>query len=167
MQDDLSAGARWLVENHIADRDRICIVGWSYGGYAAAMGLVKSPDMFRCAASINGVYDLPKLIIDEKDYIGGRVWTDHIGLEGENARTVSPFDQAQKIQSPLLIVHAEDDGRVQVSQATEMHQRLKRNDKAVTFVRLPHGGHSLVNESARETLLENLESFLDENLGSR
>ena len=166
MQDDVTAGAIWLAEQGIADPDRICIVGWSYGGYAATMGLIKTPDIYRCAVSINGVYDLPKFIIDDKDYVGGSVWTRHMGLDGESARTVSPVHQVDRIQAPLLIIHAEDDGRVQLSQANSMHQRLTRADKAVSFVKLPRGGHSMINEYSRLAVLESIEVFLENELGA-
>ena len=96
MQDDVVDGTNWLIAEGIADPDRICIVGWSYGGYSAAMGAVQTPDLYRCAASINGVLDLPRLIADDRRYISGSVWTRHMGLEDENAKSVSPYHQAKR-----------------------------------------------------------------------
>lgn len=163
MQDDLTAGAKWLIERGIADKDRICIAGWSYGGYAAAMGLIKTPNLFRCGISVNGVYNLPEIIVDGEKFVGGAVWTKNIGLAGESAKTVSPFHQADRIEAPLLLIHAEDDSRVPYSQAKSMHKRLKKNDRPASLIRLPGGGHNLQNSASRTTMLEAIETFLTEN----
>ena len=69
MQDDITDGVKMLVDKGIADPDHMCIVGASYGGYAALMGAIKTPELFRCAASLNGVTDLIDLINDMRFYI--------------------------------------------------------------------------------------------------
>ncbi len=166
MQDDVDAGARWLVEQGIADSDRICIVGWSYGGYSAAMGLVKSPELYRCGVGINGVYNLPQYIADAREYVGGTVWTRHIGLEGEKTRSVSPHHQADRFKAPFLIIHAVDDHRVRVGQADGLYEELKENDKAATLIKVEHGGHSMVTTEARQTILQTIEQFLSLSIGA-
>ena len=65
MQDDISDGVTWLIEQGIADPERVCIVGSSYGGYAALMGALKTPELYRCAVSLAGVTDL-KLLLREQ-----------------------------------------------------------------------------------------------------
>lgn len=167
MQDDVTDGTQWLIAEGIADADRICIAGWSYGGYAAAMGAVKTPGLFRCAASINGVLDLPRLIADDRRYVGGSVWTRHMGLDGESAKTVSPYHQAERISVPMLIIQAKDDPRVHADQGQRMAKRLKRLGKTVRYIELELGGHSMRNQTARETILDALETFLAENIGAR
>jgi dipeptidyl aminopeptidase/acylaminoacyl peptidase len=166
MQDDVSDAAAWLVEQGIADPERMCIVGWSYGGYAAAMAAVKTPSLFRCAASINGVLDLARQIFEDKEYIGGSIWTKHMGLDGERAKAVSPYNQAEKIVIPMLIIQAKDDARVTSEQGQRMARRLKRLDKPVEYVEIEIGGHSMTNQAARLTILESLESFLAANIGA-
>lgn len=166
MQEDVTDGTKWLIEQGIADPERICIVGWSYGGYSAAMGAVQTPDLFQCAASINGVLDLPRLINDDRGYIGGSVWTTHMGLEDENAKLVSPYHQAERIQIPMLIIQAEDDARVHLDQGKRMTSRLKRLKKPYEYVEVELGGHSMTNEPARQTILRSVESFLEETLRS-
>lgn len=165
MQDDVDAGARWLAAEGIADPERVCIAGWSYGGYSAAMGLVKSPEIYRCGIGINGVYNLPMLIGYDKKYIGGSTWTRHIGLEGESTRSVSPFHQAEEIQAPFLIIHAEDDARVEIDQASNMHKALKKAGAESELVVLPLGGHSMRNAEARVRILNELEQFLAKHIG--
>ncbi len=166
MQEDVTDSAHWLVEQGIADPDRMCIVGWSYGGYSAAMGGVQTPNLYQCAASINGVLDSPRLIADDKKYIGGSTWTRHMGLEDTKAKTVSPYHQAKLIKIPILIVQAMDDSRVHLDQGKKMAKRLKRLNKPVEYVEVDFGGHSMTNEAARQQILRSLEAFLAENLGA-
>lgn len=164
MQEDVTDGTTWLIAEGIAAPDRICIVGWSYGGYSAAMGAVQTPELYQCAGSINGVLDLPGLIADDKKYIGGSSWTRHMGLEDESARSVSPYHQAERIQVPVLIAQAKDDARVHDDQAKRMVKRLKRLKKPVEYVKVEFGGHSMNNETARLQILQSLERFLGENI---
>jgi len=165
MQQDVTDGTRWLVDTGVADAGRICIVGWSYGGYAAAMGAVQTPDLYQCAASINGVLDLPRLIADDRRYIGGSVWTRHMGLEDESSKSVSPYHQAESIRVPMLIIQAKDDTRVHADQGRRMAKRLRRLKKSVEYVEVEFGGHTMDNEEARTTILRSLEGFLADNLG--
>lgn len=165
MQDDVTDGTRWLIDQGIADPDRICIVGWSYGGYAAAMGAVKTPGLFRCAASINGVLNLPLQIEEEERYFEGRELTDTIGLEGETSKKVSPFHQAEDITAPMLIIQSVDDTIVHKEQGREMAKRLGDLGKHVEYVEIEFGGHSMRNVPARRQILESLEAFLGKNLG--
>ena len=164
MQDDVAAGAMWLIDQGIAGKDRICIAGWSYGGYAAAMGLAKTPTLYQCGISINGLYNLPQLIADDKDYAGGSNWVQHIGLDGESARSVSPFYQAESITKPLLIIYTKDDGRIPSSQAKAMYKQLKRTKSPAKLLALENGGHSLDDAASRIRALESFEQFLQETI---
>jgi len=166
MQDDVTDGARWLIEQGIADPERMCVVGWSYGGYAAAMAAVKTPDLFKCAASINGVLNLPRLITGDKlKYAHGREWTDNMGLTGESSRAVSPYHQASEIKIPMLIVQSLDDTRVDSNQGATMAKRLASQGNTVEYVEVEFGGHSITNVAGRKTLLNALGVFVDENIG--
>ena len=160
MQEDVTDGIHWLIESGIADPERICIVGWSYGGYSAAIGLVQTPDLYRCGASINGVLDLPRLIADDRRYIGGKAWTQDMGLDGEKASAVSPYHRADEIVAPMLIIQAEDDPRVHVDQGRKMARSMASKGKEVEYVEVELGGHSMTNEIARRQILLSLESFL-------
>jgi dipeptidyl aminopeptidase/acylaminoacyl peptidase len=164
MQDDVSDGAAWLVEEGIADPDRICIVGWSYGGYAAAMGAVKTPDLYRCAVSINGILNLPVQVTQEREYVGADNWVDNIGLEGASLRAVSPYHQAAKIGIPMLIIQASDDPVVRRSQGRGMHDRLADLDKDVRYVEVEFGGHTMHTREARLAILDAIEAFLEQHL---
>ena len=167
MQDDVTDGARWLVAEGIADPDRMCIVGWSYGGYAAAMGAVKTPGLFQCAASINGVLDLVRHINHVENYVGGSFYTRQTGLDGADTKEVSPFHQAERIEVPMLIIQADDDPVVPIDQGERMAKRLRTLKKPVELVTVTLGGHSMTNEQARLTILQSLGTFLDRHIGDR
>lgn len=166
MQDDLSDGVAHLVRSGIADPERVCIVGWSYGGYAALMGTIKTPELYRCAVSINGVSDLQRLASRygfDRDY--RQFIREYIGLEGSSLEDVSPLANADKIEAPVLLVHAADDHRVPVEHADDMAEKLKRHSKSVRYERISFGGgHSLLNGSARLQMMTALERFLRDHL---
>ena len=79
MLDDITDGAQWLIKEKIAAADRICILGEGFGGYAALMSAVKTPDLYRCAASLNGISDLHSLVAQGRKYVGGFYFRRHIG----------------------------------------------------------------------------------------
>jgi dipeptidyl aminopeptidase/acylaminoacyl peptidase len=84
MQDDETDAAQWAIAQGHADPKRICIMGGSYSGYAALFGAVKTPDLFKCSISINGVADVPQLLKDDRNVIGGNSWIVNIrGKENE------------------------------------------------------------------------------------
>jgi len=168
MQDDLTDGVLHLVNAGIADPDRVCIVGWSYGGYAALMGTIKTPGLYRCAVSINGVSDLKRLAgrysfdSEYREFI-----RDYIGLEGASLSDVSPARNAAKVGVPVLLVHAADDHRAPVEHSDDMARQLRRYDKRVQYERIDYGGgHSLLNGEARLRMVRAVEAFLKEHLYS-
>ena len=168
MQDDLSDGVAWAVAQQLADPSRVCIVGGSYGGYAALMGVVKTPHQYRCAVSFAGVSDLPDLIAFEQDYLGGaesaerligRVWGDR-----ERLRATSPARQAERIQVPVLLVHGSVDRVVPVEQSADMAKALKRAGKTYRYIEQEGGDHHLTRYEHRLEFFKALEAFLDEHL---
>jgi dipeptidyl aminopeptidase/acylaminoacyl peptidase len=170
MQDDLTDAVQWAVEQKVADARRICIVGASYGGYAALMGAVKTPDLYRCAASFAGVSDLQDLIAHASEYIGGadaierqigKYWGDR-----ERLRATSPALQAERIRVPVLLVHGTSDRSVPVDQSVGMAKALRKAGKTVRYVEQEGGDHQLSRTSHHVQWLSELEKFLDQNLGS-
>jgi dipeptidyl aminopeptidase/acylaminoacyl peptidase len=165
MQDDVSDGVQWLIDEGIADANRVCIVGWSYGGYSAMMGAIKTPDLYRCAASINGVMDLARLREQDKtELVGGEAWVAHMGLDGESVKSVSPLHRAESIEVPVLIVQARDDVRVTDEHGRNMTERLRKLDKEVDYLEIERGGHSLITAAGRAQMLAGLEEFLARHL---
>ena len=165
MQDDVTDATNWLISEGLADANRICIVGASYGGYAALMGAVKEPDLYQCAISVNGVSNLPSMKERDKRFIGGKNWITDMGLEGAPDKSVSPYHLAEKITIPILLIAAKDDARVAQDQSKDMHKRLKKLKKKSKFIGIKTGAHYLQTAPARLKVLKATEKFLAEHIG--
>jgi dipeptidyl aminopeptidase/acylaminoacyl peptidase len=167
MQDDVTDGAQWLIQQGIADATRMAIVGGSYGGYAALMGAVKTPDLFRCAVSLNGVSDLVALLTSDTGGFKDELIARHIGdpsADRDMLEAVSPIRQIDKIKVPVLLLHAKDDLRVDPDQSRRMLDALQKAGKPSKFVAIESGEHWLLNEAGRTQFLTALEEFLAANM---
>ena len=168
MQDDVTDGTRWLVDQGIADGERICIFGGSYGGYAALMGAIKEPDLYQCAASLNGVTDLRSLIGHARRYVGGKFGTRFIGRLWKDRKMLnknSPRRRAEEIKIPVLLVHGEKDRVVPVAQSRKMRNVL--GEQLYKYVELPEGSHSLTRQENRLAFAYELIEFLDLQIGGK
>lgn len=167
MVDDISAATRWAIAEGIADPGRTCIVGWSYGGYAALMSAVREPNMYRCVVSIAGVSDLRALVEQEKRFYGGRFRAKYsIGSDADELKAGSPLRAPEWIKAPVLLVHGDDDIQVTVDHSKRMAKALKGADRKHELVLIKDGNHSLARFEWRQVLLTNLERFLAENMGT-
>lgn len=162
---DITDGARWAVSQGIADPKRMCIVGWSFGGYAALVGAVRNNDLYRCSVSIAGVADLNQLLSETRFFTNWRFAREQIGVDKEKLRTDSPLRQVDKITMPVLLVHGDKDYQVEVDHTRRMDSALKRAGKPHRAVYLDDATHQLDRQSDRVTLLTEIEKFLLENLG--
>lgn len=168
MQDDVTDGTRWLAAEGIADPRRTCIVGWSYGGYAALMGAVKEPDLYACAVSIAGVSDLGDLIASQRNYVNGRLSTQHIGdlwTDRKSLADNSPVNGAERIKAPILLAHGTKDRVVAVTQSTGMAGALKRAGKTYQYVELEDADHSVLRGPERLKLFNAVDAFVTGALG--
>lgn len=143
MQDDITDGVRWLVAEGIADPGRIAIVGASYGGYAALMGVIKTPHLFQCAISFAGVTNLFDLVNSaDKDSYVTRLVGDKF-KQGDDLRYNSPLFRAEDVGAPIMLLHGFLDGIVPYDHSEDMETRLKSAGKDVEFVTMSHSGHGL------------------------
>ncbi|WP_420429925.1 alpha/beta hydrolase family protein [Kordiimonas sp.] len=166
MQDDVTDATQWLIKQGIADKDNVCIVGASYGGYASLMGVIKEPGLYKCAVSINGVTDLPRLIAEDKyNVIGGRDWVKKIGLEGASSSDVSPYHRSEGVSAPVLLMSSKDDTRIDYGVSEAMHKRLAKLGKASRYVMIEDGGHHMDTAESRLTVLTEMEKFLATQIG--
>jgi len=170
MQDDVSAGAEWLVRQGIADPRRICIYGGSYGGYAALWALVKTPQLFRCGASLAGVSDLGLMFRDSSDTnrsaLGRLFRLRMVGDPKDDADRldqVSPLLGVGRIQAPVLLAHGDKDERVPIVHSEQMLQALKAAGKQVEWIELKGEGHGIARKTNRERFYGALFEFLRRN----
>ncbi len=174
MQDDITDGVKKLIADGIADPKRICIVGGSYGGYAALAGAVFTPDLYACAVSYAGVSDLPKMLQTGKDEHGNyskaaSFWASRIGdtdADMPRLRATSPALHADQDKCPILLMHGEDDWTVRIGQSEEMNDALTKAGKNVTFLRFKGEDHYLETAEARIQMLTETEKFLVKYIGN-
>lgn len=172
MQDDLTDAVSVLVKQGIIDPERVCIVGASYGGYAALAGGAFTPDLFQCVVSINGVADLEDMLRDEERQHGDdhwvvAYWQKNIGkgeVSRDLLRKVSPVRYAESFKAPVLLIHGEDDLTVPFSQSKNMYRKLKRAKKPVQLVELKDETHHLARNETRLQTVEAVVEFVDQYL---
>ena len=166
MQDDITDGVRALISDGTADPERVCIVGASYGGYAALAGATFTPQLYHCAASINGVSDLADMLQSVQDRGGSQsdslaYWHESIGPHLDPKITEnSPVHAAERVRGPVLIIYSADDTVVAPSQSENMARALKEAGRNVTLVRLDGDDHWLSHGDTRVRMLQALEKFL-------
>ena len=160
MQDDVSDGVLWAVAEGIADAKRVCIVGASYGGYAAMWGIAKDPDQYRCAVSINGVSNLRREVNDFGGTLRERLYRDQWQKMTPDFAAVSPINAIMRMKTPLLLIHGKKDVTVDHGQSLRMYSAMKGAGKSVEFVSIPLADHYFTREADRLTLLTSIETFL-------
>ncbi|MGH8262635.1 MAG: alpha/beta hydrolase family protein [Steroidobacterales bacterium] len=158
--DDVTDGARWAVKQGIADPKRICIVGWSFGGYLALLGAERNADLYRCSVSIAGISDLMVLERFESKAVKKQIGTNWAKLKEDSARR-----HADQVKMPVLMIHGDLDYQVEVEQSQLMARALKQEDKPFQFIQLKGATHQLDRESDRVRMLTEVEKFLRTNLG--
>jgi len=164
MQDDVEDGVRALITDGLIDKDRVCIAGASYGGYAALMGAVKTPELYQCAISFAGVTDVKMLINRARNYRHHEIAEEQIGSKGRELKAVSPVNYSDKIQVPVLLIHGEKDRVVDKSHSRKMYKRLQKSGKQVEYIELENGTHYLQNNQNRLATFKAMDAFLSQHL---
>ena len=165
MQTDISDGLAQLVKDGIADPKRACIMGASYGGYAALAGVTLQHGLYRCAVSVAGISDVQKLVSTDIAESGGNQ-TLRRGLKrevgsGRDLREVSPIRYVDSVDAPVLLIHGKDDTVVLYGQSNDMASALRKASKTVEFVTLPGEDHWLSNSDTRLKMLEAAVAFVE------
>lgn len=164
MQDDITDGVRYLIEQGIADPKKICIVGGSYGGYAAMLGLAKTPELYRCAISFAGVSDLLEQKYSYRTFLGRMTAYRQYGHDNKQLQDTSPLNMTDAINAPLLLVHGDRDRVVDVKQSRNMASAMKAAGKKVQYLELEDGNHYLSLQKNRDALFEAMDTFLQQYL---
>jgi len=167
MQTDLSDGVRYLTQRGVVDPKRVCIVGASYGGYAALAGATIDHGVYRCAASYGGVSDLKRQVLYSRTQGGQRslrFWIRYMGADDLNDPVLakySPALLAAQADIPILLVHGKDDTVVPLQQSTGMADALKAAGKPYEFVVLKGEDHWLSSGETRLAMLQAVTAFLE------
>ena len=170
MQTDLLDGIAAVASNGEADPARVCIVGWSFGGYAALAGATLHPEAYRCAASIAGISDLGLLVKEELQSSGSDSANMRdlrrllAGASPELISSTSPLQNVAAVRAPVLLIHGDRDHVVEIEQSEKMAAALKAASKPVEFLTIKGDDHGLAQSANRVQLLQALEAFLAKNL---
>jgi len=173
MQDDLEDGVKWAVAQGIADPDRVCFYGASYGGYAAMWGAIKNANLIKCSVAYVGVSSI--------DYMFDNAQTD-ISRLAENSsemvkqigdpkterarfKRVNPLDNADKVGVPILLAYGAEDRRVPLPHGTDFRAALDKYGKPYEWVLYDHEGHGFNRDENRFDFYHRVEKFLARYLG--
>ncbi|MEP1743581.1 MAG: prolyl oligopeptidase family serine peptidase [Kangiellaceae bacterium] len=171
MQDDLTDATKWAINIGIADPERICIHGVSYGGYASMNAVVKEPDLYKCSIPDAGVYEMA-MQWDKADSFRGpkggerKDWYMNYAIGGyENVKERSPVYHVDKLKAALLIVHGGADVRVPIDNAYLLEEKLKAAGKPYNVLYKDEEGHGFSKENNRIELYGEILEFLEKHIG--
>ncbi len=172
MQDDITDGVKWLIDEGIADPDRIGIYGGSYGGYATLAGLAFTPDLYACGVDYVGVSNIftwmnaiPPYWEPYREMIYEMV--GHPEKEEELLKAASPIFHVDKITAPLFIAQGANDPRVRKEESDQIVEALKKRNIDVPYMLKENEGHGFRNEENRFDFYRAMEKFLSEHLGGK
>ena len=169
IQDDIILATNYAVQQGISDKNRLCVMGTSFGGYSALQSAIRKPDLFKCAIGIAGVYDLP-MLYDEGD-IKTLKWGDAfldkvLGTDVAVQIAQSPVHNVDKLKAAIFIIHGEDDERAPIEHAEALKASLEAINYPFEWLVKDKEGHGFYNE---DNILESntkILSFLDKHIGS-
>lgn len=173
MLHDTVDGVKHLIKTGVADSDKICVTGASYGGYQALALPMIEPDMFKCALSLNGVSDIPKMMDYEVARTGSResgvvkFWNRIMGTDAggmDRLSKQSPADYPETIKAEIVLMHGTDDGTVPIEQAKLMAKALKKIGQSDDIILLKKDDHNLSLPQSRKKLLEESEKLFSKHL---
>jgi len=169
MQNDLTDGVAWAVNEGIADPERICIYGGSYGGYATMAGLTYTPELYKCGINYVGVTSISLLFKTMPDaWEAGRPQMEwRIGDPKQDKDFLedrSPLNHIERIQAPLMMAYGKRDARVDLSHALRAEKELKRHEKTYQLMIKIDEGHGFRKYENRMDYYQMMEEFLEKNL---
>jgi len=165
MQDDISDGVKWLIDQGIADPKHVAIYGGSYGGYAVLAGLTFTPDLYACGVDYCGVSNIFTWMESIPPYWKPFVemnyeMVGHPEKDKELLSKASPALHVEQIKAPLLIAQGKNDPRVKIGESNQMVDALRKRGINVPYIVKANEGHGFRNEENRMDFYKNMETFL-------
>ncbi len=168
MMDDIADGVRWAIASKLADPDRICTFGASFGGYAALMQPIRYPELYKCAIGYVGVYDLEVMYKagDIKSSKSGRRYLERVlGKDEATLAANSPSRNVDKIKVPVMLAQGSIDQRVPMAQFDALVDAFRKQGTPVETMVASGEGHGFYKPENRAELYKRIEAFLDKNIG--
>jgi dipeptidyl aminopeptidase/acylaminoacyl peptidase len=176
MQDDITDGTRWAIDNGYADPKRICIAGASYGGYATLMGLIKEPKLYQCGVEWVGVSDINLMyngswfyssdITDDFKRYGMPTLIGDQQKDAEQLKATSPLLRASEVRQPLLMAYGGADTRVPLPHGTKFYKAVKETNPSVEWIEYEDEGHGWRAPQNRIDFWGRVEKFLSKHIGA-
>ncbi|QYK01747.1 S9 family peptidase [Shewanella psychrotolerans] len=167
IQYDIIDATQYVIDQGIADKDRICIVGGSFGGYSALQSPILAPDLFKCAIGFAGVYDL-EVMFNEGDVQGRRAGQRYLAQvlseDPKTLKAMSPSQNIDKLKAKLLLVHGGEDERAPIEQLEALEEGLKKHNYPYKKLVMDDEGHGFYNDEHRAKYYRQMMSFLKQNL---
>ena len=161
---DINATARWLASQGIADPNRLAIVGWSYGGYAALQSAATEPSLYKAVVAVAPVTDLALLKQDWRNFTNANLVAREIG-SGPHIAEGSPLRRASAINAPVLLIHGSKDANVRVWHSQKMHDALRGAGKQSEILLFNGLDHQLEDAGARTQMLTRIGELLQRTIG--
>jgi dipeptidyl aminopeptidase/acylaminoacyl peptidase len=184
MQEDVTDGAHYLIQQGIADPHRICIMGWSYGGYVAETAAFENADLYKCSVAGAGVSDMEAMLrwvrdgsTDDDVSTGGgaggqspvfKYWSDtmgNLGADHDYFVAHSAAQNADRVTIPLLLIHGDEDSVVPHVQSELMQQAMQRAGHPVRLITLVGENHTPVEDESYRTILRESQAFIQQYIG--
>jgi dienelactone hydrolase len=172
VRNDITDCVNWAINNGVADKEYVAIMGWSFGGYSTLAGLAFTPDVFRCGIDGVGMSNLHTLLSTIPEYWRPLIeemyklyGNPRIKNEYEKMMRNSPLFYADKIRRPLLVLHGKNDPRVKKEESDRIVSAVKKNGSQVAYVIYPDEGHGFDKEPNRRSSIVFIENFLAKTMG--
>ncbi|MDZ7767612.1 MAG: prolyl oligopeptidase family serine peptidase [Woeseiaceae bacterium] len=164
MQDDKDDGVLYLIEEGLADKDRVAMYGWSYGGYAALVAASRTPQLYQCVIAGAAVSDPLMQVNYYRDQLRGASRDEQLNMWDDS---ISPLKEAAKVNVPMLLIHGDVDQRVPPDHLKKYLRELDKHEKEYRHVWLEGADHfySTLFFEHQITLFENLIGFLENECG--
>ncbi|MFC4161059.1 S9 family peptidase [Chitinimonas lacunae] len=173
MQDDVTDGVMELVKQGTVDKNRICIMGASYGGYATMYGLIKDPDLYQCGVNFVGVTDPKMFFTVTWSDVSGSMFSKYVlkathgdpEKDHEYFKKASAIENADKIKAPVLMAYGSEDIRVPIIHGEKMRDRLLKQGNKVQWMVFVGEGHGWAKEENNIIFGRAVEQFMDSYIG--
>ena len=168
IQDDILLATQYAIQEGIANKNKICIFGTSFGGYSALQSAIISPELFKCAIGYAGVYDLP-MLYEEGDIKsikwGGAYLDKTLGKDKVQQIEQSPVYHVDKLKAPVLLIHGEEDERAPIEHAEKLRAALDNKGHAYEWLVKDKEGHGFYDEKnileTNKRILSFLKKYLE------
>ena len=167
IQRDLKEAAEWAISHKLANADKICIMGGSFGAYSAVESALVYPDFYQCAVANAGIYDLSLLYTEgdiTKRNFGDSFIRSMIGTDEDKLKAMSPVSQVNKLKIPLFLAHGKKDERAPLAHVIELKEQLDKYHKKYQWFVVDKEGHGFWNNETQKKYMAKVKNFLDKSL---